>query len=182
MSIESVCNQALDLVGYKRHIGNIWEGTVAARIALDCWAETRDAALHNAQPQWARRDAAMTLLKSAPAGGYVDVTWNATYPTLPWLYEYQAPDDCIVPLQVKPRPLTLPVWRPRYEIFRTQTNASGYTILTDVTEAILTYIWRVTDPDLWHEDFTEMVIRALAQKFSTALAVRPPERNDADEA
>ena len=36
MTIESIVNQALDRIGYKRHLGNIWDGSPAARIALDC--------------------------------------------------------------------------------------------------------------------------------------------------
>ena len=66
MSIESIVNQALDRIGYKRHIGNIWDGTVAARVALDAWAETRDALLVRTKPEWARDDIALEVLKSAP--------------------------------------------------------------------------------------------------------------------
>src|SRR6185436_14394602 len=110
MSIESVVNQALDRIGYKRHIGSIWDGSIAARVALNAWAETRDALLVRTQPEWAREDMALEVLKSAPELGYDEQTpWEAgVYPDLPWLYEYAQPDICLVPLALKPRPHTLP--------------------------------------------------------------------------
>jgi hypothetical protein len=40
MTIESICNQALDVIGYARHIGNIYEGSKAARVALDLYGQT----------------------------------------------------------------------------------------------------------------------------------------------
>jgi hypothetical protein len=65
-TIEGICNQALDVIGYTRHIGNIYEGTKAARIALNLWKQTRDALLSSIAPDWAKIDAPLTLLKSAP--------------------------------------------------------------------------------------------------------------------
>lgn len=181
MSIEDVCNQALDGVGYPRPIGSIWEGTRAARLALDVWAETRDVLLRNLRPDWSIKDEVLTLDKSAPANGYAPGTpWTDSYPPIPWLYEYDAPDDCLHPLQVKAQPIVLPVWRPRAIPFRVTV---GYTILTNQADAVLTYISRVLDPDDWHEDFVEAMVQALMQKFQS-LSPQPQrqERQDADPA
>lgn len=182
MTIETICNQALDAIGYKKHIGSVWEGTKAARVALNAWAETRDALLVTVQPDWARKDAGLSVIAAAPAT--YDVPWTTANPDIPWLYEYGAPTDCLVPLMLKARPRTLPVWRPRANRFRIKTEGNAYTLLGNDPDPILTYVWSVTNVDLWHEDFIEMMIEALARKFSRALggSPQPQEKEDADAA
>lgn len=176
-TIEGICNQALDLIGYPRHIGNIYDGTKAARVALDAWAETRDALLSTVQPDWARTDTTLVELRAAPTGAYGPGTpWTTAYPPIPWLYEYAAPDDCLVPLMVKVPPTSLPVWRPRAIPFRANTDVDGlYTILANESPTILTCIKSVFDPNVWHEDFTEMVVQALARKFQVSLGKHMPQ-------
>lgn len=185
-TIESVCNQALDVIGYPRHIGNIWEGTKASRVALDAWWQTRDGLLTATRPEWARREAVLTQVKAAPANAYgPGVPWTSSYPPIPWLYEYSTPSDCLVPLQIKPTPIGLTVWRPRPTTFRTQGDLTtgAYTILSNISPTILIYIYRVLDPTLWHDDFTEMMVQTLARKFATALGRQAPqEEKNADEA
>lgn len=175
MTVETVCNQALDLIGYKRHIGSLYEGTRAARVVLDVWSLTRDALFSNLQPGWARADAALTLIASAPPYYDMPQQWNPTYPDMPWLFEYDAPADCLVPLQIKPRMVLLPVWRPRPISFRAKRNGytQTYTILTNQPEAVLTYIRSVHDPDTWDDDFTEAMIMTLAKKLQPQLAPQP---------
>jgi hypothetical protein len=177
MTIEAVCNQALDLIGYKRHIGNIAEGSVAARVALDQWQQTRDYFFHTLRPAWARRDGVLALMKSAPniVNGTANYTvpWDgAIHPELPWLYEYQYPVDCVIPLQVKTRPAFLPEWRPTFRSYRLHFDPANNarTILCNDPDAIITYIAAVLDPDNWHNDFTEIIVDALAKKFAVELA------------
>lgn len=187
MTIEAICNQALDVIGYKKHIGSVWEGTKAARVALNAWAETRDALLTTVQPDWAKKDLGLTATRIAPAGGYDSVTrWDiTTHPDMPWLFEYAVPTDCIVPLTLKPRTHTFPAWRPRFLRFRAKMNSDGfYVILANEPDPVLIYIWRVTDVDLWHEDFTELMIESLSRKFVRALVGAQPqqEKKNADAA
>lgn len=183
MTIESICNQSLDAIGYKKHIGSIWEGSKAARVALNTWAETRDAMLSSMQPDWARKDAAVAVLKTAPAFYDATTPWTTAFPDMPWRYEYDTPSDCIVPLTLKPRPFTLPVWRPRYARFRIKTDIT-YTLLGDDPAPVLTYIWRITDPELWREEFIEAMVEVLAKKFQRALvgahAPQPQQREPRD--
>lgn len=181
MTIETICNQALDVIGYKRHIGSVWDGTKAARVALDAWAETRDALLTTVQPEWAKKDIGLTPSKTAPSDGYDTVTvWTTTYPDIPWLYEYTAPADCLVPLTLKPRIHTIPAWRPRFLRFRAKMTSTNYVILGNVPDPVLTYIWRVTNVTLWHEDFVELMIEALSRKFARALIGAPPQQEKSD--
>lgn len=186
LSIEGICNQSLDFIGYPRHIGNIYEGSKAARMALDSWGEVRDLALSTTQPGWARADAALPLLKSAPQYAYdAGLPWTNAYPPIPWLFEYDIPDDCIVPLAVKPQPY-LPIYRPRYIPFRAQNGATNsYTILTNINPAILTYIKRVLDPNEWDLDFVELMVQGLAKRFHAGLGKpmpQPQEKQNANAA
>lgn len=177
MTIESVCNQALDLIGYKRHIGNIAEGSVAARAALDHWTQTVEFFLHTLRPAWARKDIRLTLIKSAPnivngTANYVTPWDENLHPELPWLYEYEYPADCVLPLQIKVSPILLPEWRPQFHSFRFNFDLArdARTLLCNDPDAILIYISEVLDPSQWHNDFTEIVIEALAKKFAAELA------------
>lgn len=173
MSIESICNQALDIVGYKRHIGSIWDGSRAARIALNAWAETRDALLVKMQPDWARQDTPLLVIKTAP--NYSITPWTASlHPDLPWLYEYSQPSTCLVPLAIKPRPATLPVWRPRDARFRIKAAGPTYTLLGNDPAPILTCIVEAPDVETWYQDFAELMVEMLAKKFQTALGHGAP--------
>lgn len=173
-SIESICNQALDVIGYSRHIGNIYEGTKAARIALNLWRQTRDSLLSATKPDWAKKDAPLLVLKSAPninngMADYIGIPWTDTYPPIPWLYEYEYPSDCLEPLQIKIVTGFLPIWRPRARPFRVNFDASMRTILTNESNAILIYIAQVLDPGDWHEEFQELMVMTLAKKFEPEL-------------
>lgn len=179
MTIENVVNQALDLIGYKRRIGNIYDGSPGAVQALDIWQQTRDALLTSMRPDWARKDATLTLLRVAPSiqGSFsnYDVTaWGNAYPPLPWLYEYTSPADNLYPLLVKRKPFTVPEFRPRYHPFLHRiVDSTTETILCNVPDAILIYIYPVLDPNIWPNDFTDAMILTLAKKFETALVQRP---------
>jgi len=186
MTIESVVNQALDRIGYKRHIGSIWDGSTAARVALNAWAETRDALLVRTKPEWARDDVPLEVLKRAPPYYDEQTPWDPVlHPDLPWLYEYAQPDNCLVPLALKPRPHTLPVWRPHAMRFRVKTDESNYVLLGNDPAPILTCIVHTHDPDVWYEDFKEVMIVTLAKKFEVALGhptAKQQEPKDANDA
>lgn len=180
-SNEAVVNAALDAIGYKRHISSMFDGTPAARAALNVYSQTRQTLLAQTKPDWSRHDAVLVLLKSAPTNGYVDTNWDpATNPPFPWLFEYANPADNLLPLQIKPRDyVTLPVWRPRYITFREALDNTGSSvILTNQPNAIMTYISDVINPAKWHDPFTTMMIQALAQQLSSLVGApqKEPER------
>lgn len=172
-TVETICNQALDAIGYARHIGNIYEGTKAARAFLDCYVEVRDALLSTLRPDWAWGEASLTLTRSAPnivnrTANY-DAGWNANFPPLPWLYEYEYPTDCLEPDMIIAQTFFSPVWRPRAITYRMTPNS----ILTNEPNAILRYIKVVKNPDDWQRDFYEAMVMALAKRLEPQLA---PER------
>jgi hypothetical protein len=183
-TIESIVNQALDLVGYPDQIGNIYEGSKASVIALDTWGHTRDMLLMAAQPVWAKRDLPLTLVNQAPSitNGYADYSstpWDPNAnPPLPWLYQYSYPPDCLLPLQIKVAPSFLPVWRPRAKPWRAGFDSvfGNHTILSNEANAILNYVGQILDPNVWYQDFSELMIQALAKKFETELGRPMPQR------
>jgi len=182
-TIENIVNQALDLIGYADHVGNIYEGSKASVIALGAWGHTRDMLLMTAQPTWAKKDIQLTLLKTAPniVNGMANylAPWDpAANPELPWLYQYAYPADCLLPLQIKLTPVLLPIWRPRAKPFRPAFDAitQNHVILANVAAAILIYVAQILDPNDWYQDFTELMIQALAKKFETELGRPLPQR------
>ena len=159
MQIEAICNQALDLVGYKRHIGSIWDGSAAARIALNAWGETRDALLAARNWEWARSEAVLVASGTPPS---------------PWTHKYAYPKDVIKLLQV--RPGTVVLNDPTPVVWRDFTDGTTSYILTHLSPAVAVFTVRMRDPFTWEVDFTELMVRGLAEKFRGALEAVPQKR------
>ena len=93
-----IVNLSLSRAGFTQRVGNLYDGSAFSKRALDIYGQTRDALLHNADWGFPRRDTNLTLLKTAPSGGYVPGSspWNpATNPPRPYFFEYAYPGDCI---------------------------------------------------------------------------------------
>ena len=175
-SPEGVINLALGRIKYPYRIGSIWEGSRAAKAALDIYGQTRDDLMRTVDWPFARRDASLTLLKQAPATGYVPPTvWDPTSnPPLPWIYEYQNPSDSLRIRSIRNQDLFLINYDPREHRF-TVTNDESYspaqkTILTNVGPvAVATYTGRVTDPSTWDADFVEAFAEELGRRLAPVL-------------
>lgn len=163
MQPEDLVNNALDVLKRPR-IASFYDGSPEAVMALDFYAQSRDSLLFDKEPIWARRDAVLAVSKQMPAGGYISTPWSSSYPELPWKYEYTLPVDCIKVLQVKQTPILIPEWRPRDIEFRVSYGTN--VLLTNMSSAIATYIAQVLDPDLWYNDFQDLVIQDLIQRFA----------------
>lgn len=170
-----VVNLALSLIGYQFRIGNLFEGSKAAKAALDVYSHTRDAKLRGGDWPFASRSVAGTLLKSAPVGGYFPPnTWTAaSNPPQPWRYEYTYPDDCLELRACKPQVYFVPNFQPQSYLFAI-SNDNGYTpprrvILSNVAEAMLIYTAQVTDPATWPPDFVDAFAADLAKILAPEL-------------
>ncbi len=169
-----VINLSLARIGYPGRVGNLYDGSKAAKKALDLYAQTRDELLRQNDWGFAERNVSPTLLKSAPAGGYIPpVTWTTAYPPLPYLYEYARPTDCLKIRSLKAVPLFLPNFDPQPVTF-TEANdtvapATGQVILCNVANAVLTYTGQVTDPTAWEPDFVETLAAALGRRLAPNL-------------
>jgi hypothetical protein len=167
-------NLTLRRIGYNGRVGDLYDGSKAAKNALDVYAQTRDELLRQNDWGFAERNSALTLLKAAPAGGYIPpTTWSTAYPPLPWLYEYARPTDCLKIRAIKAVPLFLPNMDPQPVVF-TEANdnvapATGQVILCNVAGAVLTYSGQVTDPAAWEADFVETFSAALGRRIAPNL-------------
>jgi hypothetical protein len=167
-TIENVVNQALDVIGYSDHIGNIYEGSKASIIALNTFGQTRDEALALQPWYFARSEALLPAVSSAQP-----------YP--PWAYEFLYPPDAIRLLMLAPSLPTAPVqfdpapvrWREYYD---RNLSPPQRTILATFSPAWAVYTIRVIDTSQWPPEFIATVIQLLAKKFETELGRPLPQR------
>lgn len=181
-SPEDVVNAALGRLGIKQRIGKLIEGSEPAKLALDLYGQSRDEALRTGNFDFARRDVDLTLLKSAPAGGYVPpVLWNPhDYPPPGWKFEYVYPTDCLKVRNIRPRNLTVMEFDPSPVPYNTPNDpyATGSdpdwveakVIVCNVPDALLTYTGQITDPSNWDSTFSGLMIAMLAKRLSPAVA------------
>lgn len=161
-SPEDVVNASLDSIGWPRHVADLYEGSPAARVALQIYGFTRDSLLQSGEWPFAFREVLLVA-----AGG-------ATPPT-PWAHEYSYPSDCLRVRYVRPGALTGGTRSndPQPVLFKTYNDQvlspPALTILCDISPATLLYVGKVTDPATWTPNFTNALVSALAKKFSFGL-------------
>ena len=76
-----VVNLSLVRIGYKERVSWLYDGSNAARAALDIYGQTRDALLRDGDWPFAMRSAVGVLLKQAP---------DAYVPPTAWVYRLPA--------------------------------------------------------------------------------------------
>lgn len=171
-----IVNASLTRIGWKQSVGNLYDGSAASQLALQVYGQTRDEMLRDMDPDFAEGNVALSLLKSAPPGGYIPgvTPWNpALYPPVGWLYEYAYVADCLKVRAVKPTPLFFPNMDPQPNTFSI-SNDNSYVpaqrvILCNVADALLVYTRRVTDPATMDVGFLEAFIEALGERLAPAL-------------
>jgi hypothetical protein len=90
----NIVNQALIAMGYSRRIGNMREGSKASEAMLEVYAPSLEEILRGAPWNFARRQAAMTLLQDASQNSAAPVGTGTPGMGL-WIYEYAWPIDCL---------------------------------------------------------------------------------------
>jgi hypothetical protein len=170
-----VVNLALRRIGYKLRVGWLYEGSLAAKQALDVYAQTRDEILRQDDWGFAERNVIPTLLKIAPPNYIPPVVWNpATNPPLPYLFEYAYPNDCLKVRALKPTPMFVPNFDPQPNVFSIANDntfvPAQKVILCMVPQAVLVYTGQVTDPTTWEADFVEAFAAALGRRLAPTLA------------
>lgn len=185
-SPEDVVNAALSRIGWKRRVGSLYDGSEASKVALDIYGQTRDEQLRLFDWGFAERDLTLTLLKTAPVGGYVPpVVWSSAYPILPWIFEYGYPADCLKLRALRGTPIFIPEFDPKPVEFRIANDNSlmppAKVVLSNLSNAIMVYTGRVTDPTTWEPDFTESLIAALGRRLAPSLANLDAEKIEAQD-
>ena len=178
---EDIVNQALDSIGYPRSIGDIAEGTRAARVAQRAYSETRDEMLRIKDWPFARRSLTLNLLKQAGNPPYNGGVWTSAFPPPPFAFEYLYPLDCLYLRYVRPSPTASPVLDPLPVLFTVANDSSVINndgqatkvILTNQDAAIGVYTGQILDINTWEPLFVMAVVEGLAKKFTVALAQSP---------
>lgn len=180
MTPADIVNQALVEVGYQRPIGDIYEGSQAAIIGLEIYAQTRDETLRHDDWPFARRTIPLTLVKTAfvPPVQF----WDETQPPPPWRFSYAYPSDCLFLRYLRLSPFgyaggeagpgtfePLPV---RFAIASdppAPNQPPAKVILSNLENPLGTYTARITDPGQWEPLFQSSLVKALATKFAIRL-------------
>lgn len=169
-----VVNLALQRIGYPGRVSNLYDGSEAAKDALDIYGQTRDQMLREGDWPFASRSGIAALLKSAPVGGYFPPNaWTTAYPAQPWKFSYTYPDDCLELRACKPQVYFVPNFSPQSYVFSI-ANDAGYSparrvVLSNVENAMLIYTAQVTNPATWPPDFVEGLAAALGQRLTPGL-------------
>lgn len=193
-SIVDIANRALSGVGTRSTITAFNEDSNEARAVTLLYDSARDQLLRMAPWNCATNYNILALLKSAPGTpenpSSTLTQWDKTIPPPPWAYEYSYPADCIRPLWVVPQfatgftsgvPITTAVtggvpsfWNGppvRYKVAIDQDAADNdiRVILTNQEDAILCYLKRVTDPNVWDDLFQQAFVDFLAAQLNIPL-------------
>lgn len=169
-----IVNQALRKISYPTPIGQMYEGSRASRIAVEIYAQTRDDLLRTGNFPFARQAVVLTLLKTAPPGGYIMTPWTTAFPPVPWVYEYAYPTACLDVRSLRRAPYAIPDNNPIYNRFIIASDPSANpskVILSNLANAQAVITAQITSPDVWEPDFAESLIDALALEFQQSLAV-----------
>lgn len=186
---EDVINGALSELGYERRIGELNEGSPAARTFLDLYGQARDEELIAGMGTMAdgrvtpwQFSVARKLLTGATKTqlGAYGSDWNSvTAPPPPWKYEWGLPADFLRALDVMITPAAAGIQydpKPRrWEVIDdNQASANGQRVLVTMDGApILVYVAQMLDPTTWDAAFTANLIGNLKRKAVLALKKDP---------
>lgn len=182
---EDVVNAALAEIGWERRVADLYEGSRAARLALQVYGQVRDQVLASRDWHFARARAELATPLKTRISAYGAAWLPASEPPPPWLYEYAVPADLIRPLAI----MEMPTWPgvqydPRAALWEladdtlidAQTGANGSrVILANLKPAVLVYTSRILDPTQWDALFTASLILSLGRPLMAALGKAPAQ-------
>ena len=153
-SPEDVVNLSLARIGYSKRIGSLLDGSMAARIALTVYAQTRDKMLRDGDWDFARKTAALVASgQSAPP---------------PWSQSYAYPADSL-----RVRDLIVASFDPLNPIPSRWVIANdpvaGKVILSATAYATIVYTFKCTTPTLWESSFVEALAAAIGRRLAPLL-------------
>lgn len=181
-SVEDILNQALRAGGVMKRIEEIYEGSDAARVALELYSQARDELLDLRDWSFNRQTAPLTLLKGPPPpGGYTPVNpWSNLYPAPPFLYEYAYPGMAVDLRAILQQPGLMPDQDPLPVLWRVDNDPTpnivagvavgpeAKVIYCNVTNALAVYRSRVTNPAIFDPGYTAALVALLGKRFAVA--------------
>lgn len=154
-SVEQIINLAFDRIGWPEYIGNIFEGTKQARVALDAYGQTRDEILRSFDWGFAEKiDVAVLTGNVAP---------------FPWTVEYAYPADCLKLRNMFGAVYTADQNDPRPLLWTVGSIAAAKVIWSKTASATLVYTKQAINPTLWEPLFVDALVDALAKRMAPAL-------------
>lgn len=169
-------NLALDKANWKGDpVGDPYEGTPIARVALRVYGQTRDHLFGSRDWDFLRKEVSLgNPIKTAPPGGYSSGVWDSVNnPPPPWIYEYLYPDLCVQIRSLRPTPIFIPEFTPQVIRFVSayDTPLNTKVVLTNLYQPLAVITGQVNDPNEWKDsNFTEALVDALAVQFVKAIA------------
>jgi hypothetical protein len=158
----SVVNFALARAGYRPRVGSLYDGTLAAKKALDVYSQTRDELLRAGDWNFAMKNAT-----GVASGGVVPYPWAASY---------AYPTDCLKVRSIYDSSATTDPFNPLPTTWTIYDDpVYGKVILTRATTATIIYTSQVTNPAQWDAMFIGALSSALGRNLR-ALA----EKDDAN--
>lgn len=194
-SITDIANRALAAIGSRSSIASLSENSNEARACSTLLEPLRDELLRMAPWNCATNFVNLSLICAAPGTlentSPATLTWERGQPPPGWLYEYAYPSDCLRDLWIVPQLATgitgVPIFpvntgysfsslsspAVRFKVGIDQLTAGvpaeggadARVIWTNQQQALLCYIRRVTNPDVWDEQFKQALVAALAARL-----------------
>jgi hypothetical protein len=149
-----ICNYALAKIGFRSRIGSLYDGSMAAKKALDVYGQTRDSMLRYSMWNFAQKEV-MAVLAGVMA-------------PYPWISAFIYPIDAIQIRMLKPvgyDPLN-PI--PSLWVIG-DDPVKGKVIWSYFPAATLVYTAQVTDPAQWDTLFLEAFAGALGKNLKSLI-------------
>jgi hypothetical protein len=151
---EDVVNLALARIGFPHRIGSMFDGSMAARLALTIYGQTRDQLLRDGDWDFARKTNNLSASGStAPA---------------PWSFSYAYPSDAL-----RVRDLIVATFDPLNPIPSRWVVANdplaGKVILSATSYATIVYTFKCRAPSLWESSFVETLAASLGRRLAPNL-------------
>jgi len=154
-----ICNMALGYVGVSHEISSLTEASTEAEQCNRFYTQTRDATLRDFPWPFAQKTVSLALVAEDP-----DIDWS---------YSYRYPPDCLKALRF--------ITGTRVQTVRTpwelSSDVSGRLILTNQGDAVLKYISRITDPEMFDPSFVEALAWRMGSKLAIPLSRSEKERD-----
>jgi hypothetical protein len=160
-TVEQVVNMALDRIAYPEYVGNIWEGTKQARVALNIYGQTRDQLLRQFDWGFAEKIDAAVLVGPGP---------------FPWANAFQYPADCIKLRSAFDQTYSNDTNDPHpvlYTVADSNPAApsdAARVIYCNSNPLTLVYTMQVVQPAAWDQSFIEALVESLARRMPALLA------------
>ena len=191
-AVLDIWNSALAAIGTRSDVAGPDENSAEARACRLQYDQVLRQAHRAAYWNFCRKYANLALLKALPGTPENQTSWNGIWspdlPPPPWLYTYITPNDClamryVISTSYDNGQLPMPTLMTGVQIYNPytqrparwqkgidlQNNKQISTINTNERMAIACYTVFVPDPNLWDEDFKQVVIDGLASQITMQL-------------